>query len=138
MASVNKVIIVGNMTKEPEMTFTPGGVAVTKFSLAVNESWTSNGEKKEHVEFFNCEAWNKAAEAINQYVTKGQPLYVEGKLRTETWDDRDTGAKKSRVKVVVSEFQFLASKPRDEDNTPAQRPAANARKQVIEEDDLPF
>lgn len=147
MPSLNKVLLIGNLTADPEMTFTPSGVAVTKFSLAVNETWKDgNGEKQERVEFFNCEAWNKAAEVINQYVTKGQPLYVEGKLQTDSWDDKTTGEKKYRVKVRVSEFQFLASKPQGEQTAAqAQQPRKDRGftaqqmskpRPVVEEDDL--
>ena len=139
MASINKVMIIGNLTADPLMKFTPNGAAVTTFSIAVNKKWTdTSGNKQERVQYINCEAWNKPAEAINQYVTKGQPLYVEGKLRTETWDDKETGQKKSRVIIKVSEFQFIASKPRDEQGSAPQRQAPVTRKQTISDDELPF
>lgn len=108
MASFNKVILLGNLTRDPELRFTPKGQAVAKLGLAVNRSYkTDTGETKEEVTFIDIDAWGKQAELIGQYLKKGNPLFVEGRLRLDQWDDKNTGQKVSKLKVVMENFQFV-------------------------------
>ena len=107
MASdINRTILIGRMTKDPELKYTPSGSAVCSFSLACNYSYTSNGEKKEQVSFFNCVAWSKTGEVIAQYCKKGHRLAVEGRLQQRSWEDQ-SGGKRSVIEIVVEHVQFL-------------------------------
>jgi single-strand DNA-binding protein len=113
MASVNKIILIGNVGKDPEMRYTPSGQAVTKFSLATTRKWKNNdGEPKSRTTWFNIEAWGRMAETLNEYVKKGSRLYVEGRLEVDEYDK--DGEKKYFTKVVVGEFQFLSSRDSEE------------------------
>jgi single-strand DNA-binding protein len=106
MASdINRTILIGRMTKDPELKYTPSGSAVCSFSLACNYSHTSNGEKKEQVSFFNCIAWAKLGEVITQYCKKGHRIAVEGRLQQRSWEK--DGTKRSVVEIVVEHVQFL-------------------------------
>lgn len=108
MASFNKVILLGNLTRDPELRFTPKGQAVARLGLAVNRSYkTETGETKEEVTFIDIDAWGKQAELIGQYLKKGNPLFVEGRLRLDQWDDKNTGQKVTKLKVVMENFQFV-------------------------------
>ena len=108
MASYNKVILLGNLTRDPELRYTPKGQAVAKLGLAVNRSYkTETGETKEEVTFIDIDAWGKQAELVGQYLRKGRPLFVEGRLKLDQWDDKNTGQKVSKLKVVMENFQFV-------------------------------
>ena len=108
MASFNKVILLGNLTRDPELRYTPKGQAVAKLGLAVNRRYTTEaGEAREEVTFVDIEAWGKQAEVIAQYCKKGRPLFIEGRLKLDQWDDKNTGKKMSRLGVVLDTFQFL-------------------------------
>lgn len=108
MASFNKVIVAGNLTRDPELRYTPKGTAVCKFALAVNRNWTSEtGEKKEEVTFIDIDAFGRQAEVISQYMKKGRALLVEGRLKLDQWDDKQTGQKRSRLGVVLESFSFI-------------------------------
>ena len=110
MPSFNKVILIGNLTRDPELRYTQTGVAIAKISLAINRSWRAeSGEMREEVTFVEVEAFRKQAETIAQYVKKGRPLMVEGRLKLDQWDDKQTGQKRSRLGVVLDSFQFLDS-----------------------------
>lgn len=114
MASLNKVMIIGNLTRDPELRVTPKGTAVCQFSLACNRKFKGDdGSEREEVTYVDLEAWGKAGENIAKYTTKGRPLFVEGRLRLDQWEDKTTKEKRSRMKVVVENFQFLGSKPDD-------------------------
>ncbi len=114
MANFNKVILAGNLTRDPELRYTPKGTAVAKLGLAVNRSWTTEtGEKREEATFVDVDAFGKQAEVISQYLRKGRSLLVEGRLRLETWDDKATGAKRSKLGVVLESFSFLDSGNRE-------------------------
>lgn len=128
MASFNKVILVGNLTRDPELRYTPKGTAIAKIGIAVNRTWrTETGEQKEEVTFVDVDAFGKQAETIGQYLRKGRPLLVEGRLRLDQWDDKQTGQKKSRLGVVLESFQFLDSGNREGGGAPASpRPAQRA------------
>ena len=110
MASFNKVILVGNLTRDPELRYTPKGTAVARIGLACNRKWKSEtGEMKEEVTFVDVDAFGKSAETIGQYLKKGRPILIEGRLRYETWEDKQSGQKKSKLGVVLESFQFLDS-----------------------------
>jgi single-strand DNA-binding protein len=110
MASFNKVILAGNLTRDPELRYTPKGTAVAKIGMAVNRTWKSEtGENKEEVTFVDVEAWGRQAEVIGQYLKKGRPVLVEGRLRLDTWEDKNTHQKVSKLKVVLESFSFLDS-----------------------------
>ncbi len=128
MASFNKVILVGNLTRDPELRYTPKGLAIAKLGLAVNRVWKSEtGESKEEVTFVDIDAFGKQAETIGQYLKKGRPILVEGRLRLDQWDDKQTGQKRSRLGVVLEGFQFLDSGNRGEPGAEVpRRPAAAA------------
>lgn len=123
MANVNKVMLIGNTTRDPELRVTPKGTAICQFSLAVNRKWKDEGgQEREEVTYVDIEAWGKGGETISKYVTKGRPLFVEGRLKLEQWEDKNTKEKRSRMKVVCENFQFLGS-GRDEQRAPAQQTA---------------
>ena len=104
----NKVILMGNLVRDPETRATPSGQSVTNFSLAVNRTWRgSDGQQQEAVGYFDCVAWGKAGEIIAQYLTKGRPVLVSGRLDQRTWEDKETGGKRSKVEVVVEDFNFI-------------------------------
>ena len=126
MASFNKVILVGNLTRDPELRYTPKGVAIAKVGLAINRFWTTEtGEKKEEVTFVDVDVFGRTAENVGQYMRKGRPILVEGRLRLDQWDDKQTGQKRSRLGVVAESVQFLGSPTGGESGSaPASRPAA--------------
>lgn len=110
MASFNKVILAGNLTRDPELRYTPKGMAVANIGLAVNRTWKSeSGEMKEEVSFIDIEAWGRQAEVIAQYMRKGRPLLIEGRLKLDTWEDKNTHQKQSKLKVVLEGFSFIDS-----------------------------
>src|SRR3989304_2872954 len=109
MANYNKVILFGNLTRDPELRYTPNGTAVADVGIAINRAWTNQGgEKKEETCFVDMQAWARNAEVISEYCRKGSPLFVEGRLRQDTWEGRD-GQKRSRLLVVVERFQLIGS-----------------------------
>lgn len=108
--SLNKVMLIGNLTRDPEMRYTPQGTAVCTFGVATNRNWTTeSGEKKEDVEFHNVVAWNKLAEICTQLLKKGRKVYVEGRLSTRSWQGTD-GTQKQRTEVVISDMVILDKK----------------------------
>ena len=108
MPSLNKVLLMGNLTRDPELRVTPKGTPICQFSLAINRQFKmESGETREEVIYVDVEAWGKQGETIAKYVTKGRPLYVEGRLRLDQWEDKNTKEKRSRMKVVLEQFQFL-------------------------------
>src|SRR5215475_13461279 len=114
MANFNKVILAGNLTRDPELRYTPKGMAIAKFGLAINRTWKSeSGETKEEVTFVDIDAFGKQAELIGQYFRKGRPILMEGRLKLDTWDDKQTNQKRSKLGVVLEAFQFMDSKPAD-------------------------
>lgn len=127
MASFNKVILAGNLTRDPELRYTPKGTAVCKFGLAISRNWTSEtGEKKEEVTFVDVDAFGRQAEVVSQYMKKGRPFLVEGRLKLDQWDDKQTGQKRSRLGVVLESFSFIDSNRAGEggeSEVPRSRPA---------------
>ena len=113
MTSFNKVIIAGNVTRDIELRHIPNGTAVADVSLAINSQYQDkkSNEKKEEVTFVECTLWGKTAELAGQYLKKGSPVLFEGRLHQESWEDKESGAKRSKLKVVVESMQFLGSGP---------------------------
>jgi single-strand DNA-binding protein len=106
----NKVILMGNLTRDPEVRTTPNGQSVANFSLAVNRTWKDqSGQTQEAVSYIDCVAWGKAGEIIAQYLSKGRPVLVSGRLDQRSWEDKETGGKRSKVEVVVEDFNFVDS-----------------------------
>ncbi len=152
MASFNKVILMGNLTRDPELRYTPKGTAIAKVGLAVNRVWTNEaGEKKEEVTFVDVDIFGRTAENVGQYMRKGRPMLVEGRLKLDQWDDKQTGQKKSRLGVVAETVQFLGGAPgAGEGGAPAapraarpsaasSAPAADAGdSEPPQDDDVPF
>ncbi len=109
--SVNKVFLMGNLTRDIELKHTPSDQSVATIGLAVNRTYKSReGEKREETTFVDCEAWGRTAEVMSQYLTKGRPVFIEGRLKLDQWDDRDTGKKRSKLLVVIENFQFVDSR----------------------------
>jgi single-strand DNA-binding protein len=109
MLGVNKVILLGRLGRDPELRYTPGGQATASFTLATSERWTDkNGQRQERTEWHNIVVWAKLAELANQYLKKGSPAYIEGRITTRSWDDRD-GNKKYKTEIVANTIQFLGS-----------------------------
>ena len=108
MASFNKVILMGNLTHDPELRYTPSGTAIAKLGLAVNRVWRdAEGQQKEEVTFVDVDAFGKQAETIGQYMQKGRPILVEGRLKLDQWEDKNTGQNRSRLGVVLERFTFV-------------------------------
>ncbi len=136
---LNKVMIIGHLGRDPEMRYTPSGRPVTTFTVATSRSWNSaNGERHSETEWFNVVAWGNLAEICKQYLTKGQQVYIEGRLQTRKWDDKE-GGKHTSVEIVANEMMMLGD--RRESNQASQSaegvPAENFEDQV-DEDEFPF
>lgn len=112
--NVNFAIVGGNITKDPELRYTPNGTAVLEFNIAVNRKWKDkSGEMKDEVNFIGCIAWGKTAENINQYFYKGSPILVEGRIKVDQWEDPE-GKKRTKTKVLVERFNFCGGKKKEE------------------------
>ena len=157
MANLNKVMLIGNLTRDPELRYTPKGTAVAEFGLAINRVWyNEQKQKQEETTFVDITLWARQAEIAQQYLTKGSPVYIEGRLSLDTWDDKATGQKRSRLKVVGDGLQLLGSKNHSAGGAPPTQggpPASNAPQQrsgppqgasaappeeFQEDDDIPF
>lgn len=115
MPSFNKAILAGNLTRDPELKYTPKGTAVCQFGLAINRHWTTeSGERREEVTFLDCKAFGRQAEVLGQHLRKGAAVLVEGRIAQEEWDDKATGQKRRATRIVVEAFQFLGSRPAGE------------------------
>jgi single-strand DNA-binding protein len=112
MPNLNKVMLMGNLTRDPEIKYTPKGTAIANFGIAVNRTFTPSdgGEKREEVTFIDLEAWGRTAEIIGEFFKKGRPIFIEGRLKLDQWDDKTTGKKMSKLRVVVETFEFLGSR----------------------------
>jgi len=131
MASFNKVILMGNLTRDPELRYTPKGTAIARIGLAVNRVWrTETGETREEVTFVDVDAFSNMAENIAKYTKKGSPILIEGRLRLDTWDDKQTGQKRSKLGVVCENFRFVGPAPsREGGASEAARPRSAAAPQ---------
>jgi single-strand DNA-binding protein len=114
MAALNKVLLMGNLTKDPELRYTPNGSAVADFGLAINRTYTSaSGEKKDDTCFVDINVWGKQAESTSKYLKKGSPAFIEGRLQLDQWEDKETGRARSRLRVVAERVQFLGAPNKD-------------------------
>ena len=147
----NKVILMGNLVRDPETRKTPNGQSVTSLTLAVNRQWSQDGEKRESVSYIDCVVWGKPGEIIAQYVSKGRALLVSGRLEQRSWDDKETGQKRSKVEVIVEDFNFVDSRgssdaPEMSGAPSGAKPGKKSDEVVIEDigeepinlDDIPF
>src|SRR6267142_3980990 len=129
MASFNKVILAGNLTRDPEVRYTPKGMAIAKLGMAIKRTWKNEaGETKEEVTFVDVDAFGRTAEVISQYMKKGRPILIEGRLKLDQWEDKNTKQKQSKLKVVLESFSFIDSNRGDgggdAPSAPRSRPAA--------------
>ncbi len=150
MANFNKVLLMGNLTRDPQLSYLPSQTAVVEFGLAVNRRWKGqDGEKREETCFVDCRAFGRLAENINKYLTKGRPLFVEGRLTFDSWTAQD-GSKRSKHRVTVENFQFLqgAAAPSGAGSTEAtgdgeqrtedRSQRSEDKQEATEADDIPF
>ena len=143
--SVNKVILVGNLGKDPEVKYTPGGPALAKFSLATNERFKDKaGEWQDRTEWHNIVAWQRLAEIVGEYIKKGAKVYVEGRLQTSSWEDKQSGEKKYRTEIIAQDLVMLGGRD-DSEPVAASRRNGNREQQYRQEDpseitdeDIPF
>lgn len=134
--SLNKVLLIGNLGKDPELSYLPSGIAVAKFSVATGERWKDDtGNFQEKTEWHNIVAWRKLADICAQYLKKGSKVYIEGKLQTRSWDDKNTGVKRYMTEIVADDLIMLDSKGASGTNSEIERPQEPAG---TEKDDLPF
>jgi single-strand DNA-binding protein len=152
MANLNRVLLIGNLTRDPEVRYTPKGTAVADIGIAVNRVYSAeDGEKKEETTFVDVTLWGRQAEVAGQYLKKGRPVFIEGRLQLDTWDDKQTGQKRSRLRVVSENMQLLGSRSESEGppsssgprrssgpSVPAQRPEPRDPDLDVEPDDIPF
>jgi len=154
MASLNKVMLIGNVTRDPEIKYTPKGSAVADLGLAINRTYTNQGgEKVEETTFIDVELWGRTAEIAGEYAKKGRPIFIEGRLRMDSWEDKQTGQKRNRLKVVAEALQLLGSRTggggfgggeEGESAPPPSRPPQRsapprqAPPPQVEDDDIPF
>lgn len=149
MASYNKVLLLGNLTRDPELRSTPTGLAICKFSIACSRVFKGqDGESKEETTFIDIDAFGRQAEVIDQYFSKGKPIFVEGRLRLNQWEDKNSGEKRNKLSVTLESFQFIGSRNDSnsdyESTTPSSRTEqagstvnAGAGADTID-DDVPF
>jgi single-strand DNA-binding protein len=127
MASLNKVFLIGNLTRDPELRVTPKGTAICQFGLAVNRQYKDDtGATRDETTFVDIEAWGKQGELVAKYLTKGSPAFVEGRLRLDQWEDKTSGQKRSRLKIVLDNVQFLGRPGGGGGGQPAAAPAGAA------------
>jgi single-strand DNA-binding protein len=152
MANLNRVLLIGNLTRDPEIRYTPKGTAVGDIAIAVNRVYSGeNGEKKEEVTFVDVTLWGRQAEVAQQYLKKGRQVFIEGRLQLDTWDDKQSGQKRSRLRVVAENMQMLGSRAEAESSSgatsssqhrtnvpPPPRPEPKDPDLDAEPDDIPF
>jgi single-strand DNA-binding protein len=146
MPNLNKVMLIGNLTRDPELRRTPRGTAVTQIGLAVNRSWKNDaGEQQEETTFVDVEFFGRTAEVAKEYLAKGRSVYVEGRLKLDQWDDKDTGQRRQKMRVVGETLQMLGGKPANAGGQTAPAPATGSTRptrpaptQENNEDDIPF
>lgn len=158
MANLNKVMLMGNITRDIQTKYTPNQTMVADFGIAMNRRYkTQSGEEKEEVTFIDCTAFGRTAEVINQYFTKGKPIFIEGRLKYDQWEDKQGGGKRSKISVVVDHFQFIggdrdggggerqergSARPQQQRRGPEANDAAGSEpfpdEQQFKDDDIPF
>ena len=135
---LNKVMIIGHLGRDPEMRYTPSGRPVTTFAVATSRSWNSmDGERHAETEWFNVVTWGNLTEICKQYLTKGQQVYIEGRLQTRKWDDKD-GIKHTAVEVVATEMMMLGDRRESHNHAPAHTEEAAEEVAAGDEDEFPF
>lgn len=138
MANFNRVILAGNLTRDPQLSHLPSNTAVAEFGMAVNRKWRSqSGEMKEEVTFVDLRAYGKQAETLNQYVTRGKPLLVEGRLKFDQWTNKE-GQKRSKLYVIVENFQFIGTRDAADEDQTREAPATDSSDGPPVGDDIPF
>ena len=138
MANFNKILLMGNMTRDPQLSYLPSQTAVVEFGLAVNRNWTGkDGEKKSEVCFVDCQAFGRTAETINKYLAKGSLIFVEGRLKFDSWTAQD-GSKRSKHRVTVESFQFLPSGNNQQQSQGGGDNQGHGENYVPPGDDIPF
>ncbi len=147
MSSLNKILLIGNLGKDPEIRYTPDGSPVATFSIATSENWTDkNGTRQEHTEWHNIVAWNKLADLSKRFLSKGRQVYIEGRLRTREWTDRD-GNKRRTTEILATQMVLLGGRPQGTEAgvqpmESVARPAADADQAFgdagITDNDIPF
>jgi single-strand DNA-binding protein len=144
MANLNKVLLLGNVTRDPEVRYTPKGSAVCDLGIAVNRGYTTDsGEKREEVTFVDVTLWGRTAEVASEYLKKGRPVFIEGRLQMDTWDDKQTGQKRTRLRVVAENMQLLGGRPQGggdmagESRSTSAPPKKSAAPEP-DEDEIPF
>lgn len=136
-ASLNQVSLIGNLTRDPEMKYTEGGNAVVSFRIATNSSWTDkNGQKQEEVEFHNLQAWGKLAEICQKYLKKGSKVFVQGRIKTESWEK--SGVKNYRTKVVIKDMVMLSPKGESNQRAESQQYDQGVVSQEVDPGDIPL
>jgi single-strand DNA-binding protein len=141
---LNKVMLIGNLGRDPEVRSTPSGQQVASFTLATNRRWKDkSGQRQEQTEWHNIVVWGKQAEIASQYLSKGKQIYVEGRIQTRSWDDKQTGEKKYRTEIVCDNFQMLGQRGGDFESAAAPAgPAGHGEDSGLgggsEDDDIPF
>lgn len=140
MSSFNKVILLGNLTRDPEVRYAPKGSAVCDLGLAINRSYTlESGERREEVTFVDVSLWGRTAEVAGEYLKKGRSVFIEGRLQLDQWDDKQTGQKRSKLKVVGESMQMLSGKSEpDKGPAPALAKATPAPRPALDDDEIPF
>lgn len=144
MANLNKVLLLGNVTRDPEVRYTPKGSAVCDLGVAVNRAYTTDsGEKREEVTFVEVTLWGRTAEVASEYLKKGRPVFIEGRLQMDTWDDKQTGQKRTRLRVVAENMQLLGGRPPGgaDPTAESRQPSAPPKKSgpsEPDEDEIPF
>jgi single-strand DNA-binding protein len=143
MANLNKVLLLGNVTRDPEIRYTPKGSAVCDLGVAVNRAYTTDsGEKREEVTFVDVTLWGRTAEVASEYLKKGRPVFVEGRLQMDTWDDKQTGQKRTRLRVVAENMQLLGGRSQGgADPGESRQPSAPPKKSATpdpDDDEIPF
>ena len=145
MASFNKVILMGNLTRDPELRYTPKGTAVAKLGLAVNRSWrNAEGQQQDETTFVDVDAFGKQAETLGQYMQKGRPILIEGRLKLDQWEDKNTGQNRSKLGVILEKFSFVGGGQNSGNTPPSQAPAPPPTSEVPpfedgpSDDDVPF
>lgn len=143
MSNYNRVILAGKLTRDPEIRHTPKGAAVCKIGIAINRKWKdADGQSREEATFVDVDAFGKQAEVIGQYLKKGRAILLEGRLKLDQWDDKQTGQKRSRLGVILESFSFIGGDKREDGETPEARPARQVAPSTSNEppqgDDVPF
>jgi len=147
MANVNKVFLIGNLTRDPEVRYTPSGTAVADIGLAVNRKFKQGDETREETTFVDVTLWARQAEIAGEYLKKGNPVYIEGRLQLDSWDDKTSGQKRTKLVVVGENLQLLGGKPDGGPKAPANGSGGSAKGKPAakkpapadtQDDDIPF